>query len=78
MDGSWFVLVERAGTVEGQCVSLRTMMDGGWGVKLGLVRVCMAPLVRCRRSPQQFQKTMVDVLLLAMAGGAGSVRCLKW
>jgi hypothetical protein len=45
--------------VADQCVSVSTTMDGGWEVNDGLVRVSRAPLLRCGRSPPQFQNTML-------------------
>lgn len=53
-----------------QCVSENTMIEGGLEVKERWSRSWTAPLVRCRRSPRQFQNTMVgkEERVLAMEG----------
>ena len=55
-------------------------MAGGCWVREGLMRAWRAPLMRCRRSPRQFQNTMVGLglrlglrlELLAIKEGGGA------
>ena len=57
-----------------QWVSTSAMMEGGWGVREGSRRDWRAPVMRCRRSPLQFQNTMVGLaeVLLAIQRGGGA------